>query len=101
MSVPRQSWRTRHSTLTRRIVLVNTAVLLLLLAGVLALQSMRMGLVDERLNGIKTEAHIVSSTLAEYATNTDIHALDLKQAEPLLRQLMAPSKLRGRLYATD
>jgi two-component system sensor histidine kinase ChvG len=101
MSVPRQSWRTRHSTLTRRIVLVNTAVLLVLIAGVLTLQSMRMGLVDERLNGIKTEAQIVASTLAEYATNTDTHTLDLKQAEPLLRQLMAPSKLRGRLYATD
>ena len=100
MSIPRQSWRTRRSTLTRRIVLVNTAVLLLLIAGVLALQSMRMGLVDERLNGIKTEAQIVSSTLAEYATNTETHTLDAKQAEPLLRQLMAPSKLRGRLYAT-
>ena len=101
MNVPARPRRTRHSTLTRRIVLVNTAVLLLLIAGVLALQSTRMGLVDERLNGIKTEAQIVSSTLAEYATNTDTHTLDLKQAEPLLRQLMAPSKLRGRLYATD
>ena len=101
MKLPGRLRRLRHSTLTRRIVLVNTAVLLVLIAGVLALQSVRVGLVDERLNGIETEAQIVASTLAEYATNTDTHTLDLKQAEPLLRQLMAPSKLRGRLYATD
>jgi two-component system sensor histidine kinase ChvG len=101
MNAPGRPRRARHSTLTRRIVLVNTAVLLVLIAGVLALQSARVGLVDERLNGIETEAQIVASTLAEYATNTDSHTLDLKQAEPLLRQLMAPSKLRGRLYATD
>lgn len=101
MNVPGRPRRARHSTLTRRIVLVNTAVLLVLIAGVLVLQSARVGLVDERLNGIETEAQIVASTLAEYATNTDAHTLDLKQAEPLLRQLMAPSKLRGRLYATD
>jgi len=93
--------RARHSTLARRIVLVNMAVLLLLIAGVLALQSARVGLVDERLNGIETEAQIVASTLAEYATDPDNHTLNVKQAEPLLRQLMAPSKLRGRLYLTD
>jgi two-component system sensor histidine kinase ChvG len=93
--------RARHSALARRIVLVNTAVLLILIAGVLALQSARVGLVDERLNGIRTEAQIVASTLAEYATDTDTESLNVKQAEPLLRQLMAPSKLRGRLYMTD
>src|SRR5665213_525385 len=93
--------RARHSTLARRIVLVNMAVLLLLIAGVLALQSARVGLVDERVNGIETEAQIVASTLAEYATDPDTHTLNVKQAEPLLRQLMAPSKLRGRLYLTD
>ncbi len=76
-------------------------MLLILIAGVLALQSARVGLVDERLNGIRTEAQIVASTLAEYATDTDTESLNVKQAEPLLRQLMAPSKLRGRLYMTD
>ena len=43
----------------------------------------------------------MANTLAEYAANTETHTLNLKQAEPLLRQLMAPSKLRGRLYLTD
>src|ERR1700749_503985 len=93
--------RARHSALTRRIVLVNAGVLLILIAGVLALQTMRVGLVDERLTGVENEAQIVANTLAEYATDTDTHMLNVKQAEPLLRELMAPSKLRGRLYATN
>jgi two-component system sensor histidine kinase ChvG len=101
MNVPGQPRRARHSTLTRRIVLVNTAVLLLLIAAVLALQSTRVGLVDERLTGIQAEAQIVASTLAEYATDPDTHTLNVNQAEPLLRQLMAPSQLRGRLYLTN
>ncbi|HVU20841.1 MAG TPA: stimulus-sensing domain-containing protein [Rhizomicrobium sp.] len=93
--------RARHSALARRIVLVNTAVLLVLIAGVLALQALRVGLVDERLNGVETEAQIVASTLAEYSTDPETHTLNVNQAEPLLRQLMAPSKLRGRLYNKD
>ncbi len=93
--------RARYSALTRRIVLVNTAVLLILIGGVIELQSLRIGLVDERLTGVETEAQIVASTLAEYATDPDTHMLNVKQAEPLLRQLMAPSKLRGRLYLTN
>jgi two-component system sensor histidine kinase ChvG len=68
---------------------------------VIAVQSLRVGLVDERLAGIETQSQIVASTLAEYATDPDTHTLNLRQAEPLLRQLIAPTKLRGRLYTTD
>ncbi len=101
MSLTAPPRRARYSALTRRIVLVNTAVLLVLIGGVIAVQSSRVGLIDERLTGIEAQAEIVSSTLAEYATDPETHALKLKQAEPLLRQLIAPTKLRGRLYATD
>src|SRR5215475_1965351 len=93
--------RARYSALTRRIVAVNALILLFLIGGVLLVQWSRISLVDERLKGIETQAQIVSSTLAEYATDPDNHKLVLKQAEPLLRQLIAPSKLRGRLYLTD
>ena len=93
--------RARYSALTRRIVLVNGLVLLFLMAGVIAVQSLRVGLVDERLAGIETQSQIVASTLAEYPTDPDTHTLNLKQAEPLLRQLIAPTKLRGRLYLTN
>jgi len=93
--------RARYSALTRRIVLVNGFVLLVLMAGVVLVQWSRVGLVDERLGGIETQAGIVSSTLAEYATDPENHRLIVKQAEPLLRQLIAPTKLRARLYLTD
>ena len=93
--------RGRSSALTRRIVLVNGFVLLVLMAGVVLVQWSRVGLVDERLAGIETQAEIVSSTLAEYATDPEKHELIVKQAEPLLRQLIAPSKLRARLYGRD
>ena len=93
--------RARYSALTRRIMLVNGLVLLVLIAGVVVVQWARISLVDERLNGIEVQAQIAASSLAEYATDPDNHKLVLKQAEPLLRQLIAPTKLRGRLYLTD
>src|SRR3984885_9370588 len=93
--------RARYSALTRRILFVNGLVLLVLIAGVILVQWSRVGLVDERLTGIETQAQIVAGPLAEYATDPDDHKLVLKQAEPLLRQLMAPTTLRGRLYLTD
>jgi two-component system sensor histidine kinase ChvG len=101
MTVPFQRRRARSSALTRRIVLVNAAVLLVLMAGVVGVQSSRVGLIDERLTGIEAQAEIVAGTLAEYATDPETHTLKVKQAEPLLRQLIAPTKLRGRLYLTD
>ena len=92
--------RVRYSALTRRIILFNAFALVVLIAGVLIVQSSRVGLVDERLNGIEVQAQIAASSLAEYATDPDDHKLVLKQAEPLLRQLIAPTRLRGRLYDT-
>jgi len=93
--------RARYSALTRRIVVVNVVVLLGLIGGVVAVERSRVGLVDERLEGIENQARIVASTLAEYATDPDTHTLNLRQAEPLLRQLIAPTKLRGRLFMTN
>ena len=101
MNLPGPPRRARYSALTRRIVLVNAVVLLVLIAGVIGVQSSRVGLIDERLTGIESQAQIVAGTLAEYATDPDTHTLIVKQAEPLLRQLIAPTKLRGRLYLTD
>jgi two-component system sensor histidine kinase ChvG len=101
MRAPFQRRRTRSSALTRYIVLVNAGVLLVLIAGVIGVQSSRVGLIDERLAGIEAQAEIVAGTLAEYATDPETHTLKVKQAEPLLRQLIAPTKLRARLFFTD
>ncbi len=92
--------RARFSTLTRRILLFNGFALVVLIGGVLAVETNRVGLVDERLKGIREQAQIVAGTLAEYATNEDGSGLETDKAASLLRQLIAPTRLRGRLYGT-
>ncbi len=91
----------RFSALTRRIIFFNGIGLLILIGGVILVQSSRVGLVDERLAGIKQQALIVANTLAEYTTDEETQQVKLAEAEPLLRQLIAPTSLRARLYGTD
>ena len=93
--------RGRISALTRQIILINTIVLAILVAGALILQSQRAGLVDERMSGIKQEALIVGGAIAEYAAGNGPLQIDDAKAEPLLRQLIAPTTLRARLYASN
>jgi two-component system sensor histidine kinase ChvG len=91
----------RHSRLRLRIIVINIVVFLFLVAGVLAVQSSREGLVDERLTGVDEQARIVANTLAEYATTSDTRSLNVTDAAPLLRELLAPTRLRARLYDTN
>ena len=100
-SVPEGGRRRRFSALTRRILFFNAIVLLFLLGGVILVQSTRVGLIDERLTGIKQQALIVAGTLAEYTTDENTRSIKTDEAEPLLRQLIAPTSLRARLYGTD
>ena len=93
--------RPRFSALSQRIILFNGFALVFLIAGVLGVQSNRASLVDERLSGIQQQAQIVASTLAEYSTDEYNHMVFVSQAKPLLRQLIAPSRLRARLYDTN
>jgi two-component system, OmpR family, sensor histidine kinase ChvG len=90
--------RSRFSALSQRIILFNGFALIVLIAGVLFVQSNRASLVDERISGIQSQAEIVASTLAEYSTDEINHIVYVSQAKPLLRQLIAPSRLRARLY---
>jgi two-component system sensor histidine kinase ChvG len=86
------------STLTWRIIAFNAIALVVLTAGVILVQTSGRGLIEERLTGLQEQAAIVAGTLAEYATDTDNHTLKIAEAEPLLRQLIAPTRLRARLY---
>ena len=90
----------RFSALTRRILFLNAAALFILMGGVLWVQSNRAGLVEERISGIRDQALIVAGALAEYTADTERRAIDPNQAEPLLRQLIAPTRLRARIYST-
>jgi two-component system sensor histidine kinase ChvG len=88
------------SALTWRILGFNALALIVLTGGVILVQVSSRGLVEERLNGIHQQAAIVASTVAQYATDPNNHTLNVDAAEPLLRQLIAPTRpqLRGRLY---
>ncbi|HEX2591922.1 MAG TPA: stimulus-sensing domain-containing protein [Rhizomicrobium sp.] len=92
--------RRRFSALTRRILLFNIGALLVLIVGVFFVQSSRLGLIDERIAGIKDQASIVAGTLAEYTTVPENRSINPALAEPLMRQLIAPTRLRARLYDT-
>lgn len=98
---PAVARKRRFSALTRRIIFFNAIVLLILLGGVIFVQSTRVGLIDERLTGIRQQALIVAGTLAEYTTDEATQSIKVDEAEPLLRQLIAPTSLRARLYGTD
>src|SRR5277367_1371851 len=90
--------RRRVSALSLRIIAFNALALVILIGGVLLVQSGSADLVDERLTGIKQQALIVAGTLAEYTADEDTRKIDVDRAEPLLRQLIAPTTLRARLY---
>jgi two-component system sensor histidine kinase ChvG len=92
--------RRRFSALTRRIVFFNAIALLILIGGVLWVQSNRTGLIEERISGIRDQALIVAGALAEYTAAPERRAVESSQAEPLLRQLISPTHLRARVYTT-
>jgi two-component system, OmpR family, sensor histidine kinase ChvG len=89
------------SALTWRILAFNALALIVLTGGVVLVQASGRGLVEERLNSIQEQANIVAGTIAQYATDSDTHTLKVDLAEPLLSQLIAPTRLRGRLYVPD
>ncbi len=91
----------RVSSLSWQILFFNAVALVILIGGVLLVQSTRVGLVDERMSGIKQEALIVAGTLAEYATEDKTRSINDTVAEPLLRQLIEPTQLRARLYGAE
>jgi two-component system sensor histidine kinase ChvG len=91
----------RISPLTRRILFFNAFALFILIGGVLWVQASRAGLVQERIAGIRDQALIVAGALAEYTAIQERRTIDTAQAEPLLRQLIAPTHLRARVYTTS
>lgn len=93
--------RPRFSGIARRIIFFNVFALAIFVAGVLWVQSTRTGLIDERIAGIREQALIVAGALAEYTADPEARVISTSTAEPLLRQLIAPTRLRAQVYATD
>jgi two-component system, OmpR family, sensor histidine kinase ChvG len=114
------------SSLTRRIVSLNIAGLLALVASILYLSQFRAGLIDARAQSLLVQAEIIAGAIGASATvqtNTITidpdRLLDLKAGEtyagpeeyspldfpinpervaPVLRTLISPTKTRARIY---
>ncbi|MBC7578433.1 MAG: sensor histidine kinase [Tardiphaga sp.] len=117
------------SSLTRRIVSLNLAGLVALVASILYLSQFRAGLIDARAQSLLVQAEIIAGAIAASATvetNTITidpeRLLDLKPGEtygapdefsgldfpinpervaPVLRRLISPTKTRARIYDRD
>ena len=117
------------SSLTRRIVSLNLAGLIALVASILYLSQFRAGLIDARAQSLLVQAEIIAGAIAASATveTNSItvdpeRLLDLKPGEsygpsdeyavlnfpinpervaPVLRRLISPTKTRARIYDRD
>lgn len=116
------------SSLTRRILLLNLGGLVALLLGFLYLNQFREGLIDARVQSLKTQGEIIAAAIAASANvETDAITLDpekllqlapgesLDAADedtlqfsispdrvgPVLRRLVSPTRTRARVYDRD
>jgi two-component system sensor histidine kinase ChvG len=118
------------SSLTRRIVILNLAGLVALVGGIFYLNQFREGLIDARVQALLTQGEIMASAVAASATtgassnqidpeklleqqaaedetrpDDALQSLDFpinpERVAPLLRRVVAPAKLRARIYDRD
>jgi two-component system, OmpR family, sensor histidine kinase ChvG len=121
---------TFFSSLTRRIVILNLVALAALVAGIMYLNTFRAGLIDVRVQSLRVQGEIISAAIAASATaDSDVievnpdRLLDLYMGEfsspfsffdptlefpinpervaPLLRNIVAPTRTRARIYDRD
>jgi hypothetical protein len=66
------------SSITRRIIVLNLAALLVLLSGILYLNQFRAGLIDARVESLLTQGEIIAGAIAASATvdTSDAIAID-------------------------
>ena len=118
---------TIFSSLTRRIIVLNLAGLLVLVVGILYLNQWRAGLIDARVQSLRVQGEIIAAAIAASATadsdtitvNPD-RLLQLQgdgtvsplsyydptlefpispeRVAPLLRNLITPTRTRARIY---
>ncbi len=119
-----------YSSITRRIIFLNLAALVILLSGILYLNQFRAGLTDARVESLLIQGQIIAGAIAASATiETDAIAIDPdkllelqagdsllpgndnldnldfpidpEQVAPVLRQLISPTRTRARIYDRD
>ncbi len=119
------------SSLTRRIVILNLAGLIVLVSGILFLNQFRAGLIDARVESLLTQSEIIATAIAAsasadeggvlldpdqlfraqaneaapQASDDGLGALDFpinpERVAPVLRRLISPTKTRARIYDRD
>jgi two-component system sensor histidine kinase ChvG len=118
---------TIFSSLTRRIIVLNLAGLMVLVVGILYLNQWRAGLIDARVQSLRVQGEIIAAAIAASATvDSDVisinpdRLLELQSGNifsplsyfdpslefpinpervaPLLRNLITPTRTRARIY---
>ena len=100
----RNEWRRRRwgpSPLTVRILALNIPALGILLGGSLFLGQYRDGLVEAKIESLKTEGAIIAAAIGEGAAAPDTGDLDLETARQLVRRLAATGASRARLFDAE
>ena len=97
----RHGWR---SPLTRRILLLNLAVLVIPVLGLMHLEQYRNSLIAAELDGLRTQARSFSLSLgstAVVASTAGVERLLPELTRHLMRLLLAGSSVRARVFALD
>ena len=118
------------TSLTRRIIFLNLAALVVLVGGILFLNQFRAGLIDARVASLLTQGEIIAGAIAASATvDTDTITVDPnkllelqagqsispldqpfegtdfsinpERVAPILRRLILPTRTRARIYDRD
>ncbi|MCC6983024.1 MAG: sensor histidine kinase, partial [Bauldia sp.] len=118
------------SSITRRIVILNLAGLIVLVVGILGVRQFQQGLIDAKVQSLTTQGEIIAAAIAGSATvETNIITIDPEElleqyggefawpfgqavegidfpinptrVAPLLRRLVSPTGTRARIYDTD
>jgi len=110
---PRLVRRRRFSPLTRRILFLNMAPPVILVAGLLYLDDYRNSLIENELASLITQGRIFAagigtSAIAAREPDVDTEAtteeddrLSRELAQPILRRLVESTRVRARLFSAD
>jgi len=118
------------TSLTRRIIVLNLAALIVLVSGILLLNQFREGLIDARVSSLTIQGEIIAGAIAASATadndainvdpdkllelqtgqsmspNDDSYegtefSINPEKVAPVLRRLISPTGTRARIYDRD
>jgi two-component system sensor histidine kinase ChvG len=89
------------SRIGRLIIVLNLAGLAILVGGALLLNELRQGLVDARLNSLRTEGQLIVNVIDKAATDGDPPLLKADVASVILQSLSVPKSERVRLFDAE